>query len=133
MTKFQLVLNKLTSNPQAIFLIDALGACLTAFLLAVVLARFEPYFGMPPKVLYGLSLAACLLAIYSFSCYFFKPKNWKIYLKIIAVVNLVYCCMTMGLVVFYWQQMTVLGLGYFGGEVLVIGGLVWMEWGMAKL
>lgn len=127
------MLDKWTSNPKRIFLIDALGACLTAFLLFAVLARFETHFGMPRKVLYGLSLMACVLAILSFSCYFFSSQNWKSYLKIIAIANFVYCCMTMGLVLFYWQQMTFLGLGYFGGEVLVIGGLVWVEWGICGL
>jgi hypothetical protein len=127
------MLPKWISNPKTIFLIDALGACLTAFLLAVVLARFETHFGMPRKVLYSLSLMACLLAIYSFICYFFSGKNLKIYLKIIALTNLVYCCITIGLVLFFWQQMTILGWGYFGGEVLVIGGLVWVEWGIDKI
>jgi len=128
MTKsFRLNLDKLTANPKRLFLIDSLGAFLTAFLLGAVLTRFEDNVGMPRKVLYSLSILACLYAIYSIGCYFFAGRNWRPFLKAIAMANLLYCCLTMGLVISFYQSLTILGLTYFLGELIVIGALIFTE------
>ena len=122
------MIDKLTSNPKQLFLIDGLGAVLTIFFLVVILAGFEDRFGMPQNILYGLSLVVCVYAIYSFSCYFFLRGKWRPYLKAIAMANLLYCLITIGLVFYFYQSLTILGLLYFFLEVVVIGGLVVIEW-----
>ena len=38
-----------------------------------------------------------------------------------------YCVLTLGLVVYYYPQVTVLGLTYFLLEIAVVGGLVYIE------
>lgn len=116
----QQIREKMRSKPKQLFLIDALGAVLTASLLSGVLANFERTFGMPQKVLYGLSLIAVFFAIYSFSCYFRDLKNWQPYLKAIAIANLSYCCLTAGLMVYFYQKLTLLGVLYFIGEIIII-------------
>ena len=121
------ILAPLISNPKKLFLIDGSGALLTAFLLGVVLTRFEANFGMPRKVLYPLSTMACLYAAYSMGCYFWVGRNWRPFLKAIALANLIYCCLTIGLVIFFYQSLTMLGFTYFVGELLVIGGLIYVE------
>ena len=40
------ILDKLSSSPKKIFLLDGLGAALSAFFLGVILVRFETFFGM---------------------------------------------------------------------------------------
>ena len=40
---------KLPTNPKKLFFIDGCGAILSAFLLGIVLVRFEKYIGMPIK------------------------------------------------------------------------------------
>lgn len=114
-------------KPKRIFLIDGSGAVLTAFLLGVILTRFEANFGMPRKVLYPLSILACFYAFYSIGCYFFVGRNWRPFLKAIAMANLAYCCLTIGLVISLYPSLTVLGLTYFSGELIVIGGLIFIE------
>lgn len=121
------ILDRLTLNPKKLFLIDGLGAFLTAFLVGIVLRIFEDAFGMPQKHLCVLSILACIFAVYSMSCYFFVGKNWPIYLKIIAVANLMYCLLTAVLVMLLYQQITILGIIYFIGEILIILGLVYVE------
>lgn len=103
------------------------GALLTAFLTGVVLRMFVNTFGMPPKLLSILSILACIFAVYSMSCYFLIGKNWRTYLKIIAVANLMYCLLTAILVMLLYQQITILGIIYFIGEILIILGLVYVE------
>ena len=82
---------------------------------------------MPRKVLYPLSVLACVYAIYSLCCYWFAAKKWRPFLIVIAVANLMYCCITIALVVLFYYALTVLGVIYFVGEILVIIGLVYIE------
>lgn len=114
-------------SPKKLLLIDSLGALLSAFLLGVVLVKFESSFGMPLKVLYWLSIIACVFAVYSLMSYLIIKNNRKLYLKIIAFANLTYCCLTIGLVLFFSDELTNLGLIYFLSEVAVILTLVIIE------
>jgi hypothetical protein len=115
------------SNPKRLFLIDGLGALLTAVLLSEVLARFENWFGMPLKTLYFLAFLALVCAIYSLSCYFWAVRNEGFFLKGIAIANLMYCCLTIGLVIALRSTLTLLGITYFVGEVGVISVLLFIE------
>ena len=121
------LIEKLAANPKKLFLIDGAGALLTAFSLGVVLASLEDTFGMPRTVLRPLSFLGFLYAAYSLGCYFFVTDNWRFYLKIIAIANLLYCCLTAALVVFSYQTLTVWGLAYFLLEIAVIVVLVRVE------
>jgi hypothetical protein len=75
-------------NPKKLFLIDSLGGLVSAFMLGVVLARFEDTFGMPPMVLYVLAFLASLFFAYSFFCFIHVTEHWRSYMKVIAVANL---------------------------------------------
>ena len=121
------MLNKIISSPKRLFLIDSIGALLTAFLLGTVLTRFEVVFGMPKTILYYLSLIALLISIYSICCHFLLNGNWKPYLKGIIIANLTYCLMSIGLIVCFYQKLTFIGLFYFISEILIIIILVAVE------
>lgn len=125
-TRIRLI-DKLTSNSKRLFLIDGLGAFLTAFFLVAILVRFEDSFGMPRTILYILSLVACVYTIYSFCCHFFILSNWRPYLKAIAIANIIYCCLTTGLVFYFYQSLTILGLIYFLLEIVVMSVLILIE------
>ena len=114
-------------QPKKLFLIDSLGAFLSAFLLGVVLVRLERSFGMPRNVLYFLSISACMLGTYSFICHVLLKEHWKPYLQIIASANLLYCCLTIGLVLYWNKALTNLGLLYFLSEIGVVITLAIVE------
>lgn len=114
-------------HPKTLFLIDSIGALSSAFLLGIVLVHFESSFGMPRKELYMLSIAACTFAVYSFTCFLLIKENWSPYLRLIAVVNLLYCCVTIGFAFYFYQQITALGWLYFVGEIIVIVCLAIIE------
>jgi hypothetical protein len=80
-----------------IFLIDGMGAVLTALLLSQLLARLVPVFGMPSAILYPLAAIAACFAIYSLLCHLLVKKNWKPFLRGIAVANTLYCLTDIGL------------------------------------
>ncbi|GAA4278362.1 hypothetical protein [Aquimarina mytili] len=115
------------SNPKTLFLIDSLGALLTAFFLSVILANLEAYFGMPKKILYLLSSVALMYAIYSICCYYFIKRNWKPYLKIIVIANIVYTILTIGIVTYFYNRLTGIGVFYFLLEVIVLIILIRIE------
>lgn len=127
LTKIGSFIDKLTSNSKRLFLIDGTGAFFTAFFLFAILAAFEDSFGMPQRVLYFLSFVACIYTIYSFSCYFFILNKWRPFLKAVILANTTYCCITIGLVIYFYQSLTMLGLIYFFLEVTVITGLILLE------
>ena len=123
--RFQLILDKITSNPKKLFLVDSLGAVLTAFFLGVILVRFEDGFGMPKTALYFLSSIACIYALYSICCYFLAAEIWKSYLlKGLIVANLVYCCLTIAAIFYFYQKLTILGRIYFLLELVIMGALI---------
>lgn len=125
-------LNKLKANPKKIFLIDALGALLTAILLFGILAQLEKYFGMPSNVLYTLSGVAFCLFIYSISCYQLINSNWKPFLKIIIGCNSIYLLVSMACIVLHSDKLTELGWMYFILEFVVIGILIIVEYNMLQ-
>ncbi|KIC01530.1 hypothetical protein OA88_13565 [Flavobacterium sp. JRM] len=121
------VISKLISNPKNIFLLDSIGAFLTAFLLGFVLVRFQDSFGMPQKTLYILSVIAFIYATYSLCCYLFISNKWRFYLNIIMIANALYCCLTTGLIIYHFHKLTLLGIIYFILEIIIIVFLVYLE------
>jgi len=119
-------------KPRNLFLIDSMGALVSAALLGLVLANFEEVFGMPRKVLYPLAFTACGFAAYSMSCFLANPQKWRLYLKIIAIVNLLYCCLTLGLVIDRRAELSLWGWMYFVGEVVVVASLAIIELKMSE-
>lgn len=125
---------KLTQiKPKTIFLIDGIGAFLTAFFLFVVLKNYNAYFGLPKTTLNYLSIIALLFSIYSLSCFYLVNKNWHTFLKVISIANLLYCCLTIYLVMYYYTQITAIGLTYFILEISIILILAFVEIFIAHL
>ncbi len=119
--------SKIMNNLNWIFLIDAIGALLTAFFLFGVLATFEVYFGMPSKVLYLLAGIACCFSIYSISCYLLIKENWKPFLIVIIISNTIYALLSIGFIIAHSDKLTKIGFLYFSLEIIIIGLIVIME------
>ena len=120
-------IQKLIANPRQIFLLDGVGAMISAAFLLGILAKFQAAFGMPEKNLYQLAGAASVFALYSMTCYFRVSERWRSFLWVIAICNTLYCLVTAALVVYWYQSLTLLGVLYFVLEMLVILALVWLE------
>ncbi|WP_157370214.1 hypothetical protein [Aquiflexum balticum] len=126
------LLTKINTHPKIIFLVDGLGALLTTLLLLGILIPLQEFFGMPKNILIILSLIALAFAVYSFCCYFFLERNWKPFLFGISIANFFYCCLTLSLVYCCFAELTGLGVTYFLLELMVVMGLVMMEWKLIK-
>ena len=126
------LLKSFTLNPKKLFLIDGLGAVLSAFLLGIVLVKFESIIGIPPSTLYFLAVFPLLFAIYDFYCYRKKHNNLKSFLEGIAVANLLYCCFSVGVTLYHLKTITYLGWIYILAETLIILILLSFEFMIAK-
>ena len=124
---FQQITNKAVLNSKALFLIDGLGALLSAFLLGVVLVKLENIFGIPTKVLYILASLPCVFALYDLYAYLIVKKNQKYFLITIAVMNLSYCFISIGLAYQHYQQITVFGWIYILLEIIILIVLIIIE------
>lgn len=106
-------------NSLDILLLDGVGALITAVNVGVVLPLFQPWFGLPTAILQALGAAATLLAVFSLSRYFLD-QGTPTALRIIAVANLSYGCVTAVLLVLYAEVATWLSDLYFVGEIGVV-------------
>lgn len=110
---------------KTVFLVDGLGALLTATLLMAIVCPFNVHFGMPPEFLPLLSITALAFAAYSLSCYLFNAS--KKFLLPIILANLTYCLLTLSLAIYFWHHLTFLGITYFLGEILIVIALISLE------
>ncbi|MEM6845819.1 MAG: hypothetical protein AAF632_26655 [Bacteroidota bacterium] len=117
---------------KKLFLIDGIGAAITALMLSQVLARLESVFGMPRQILYILAGIAASFAVYSILCHFLVRGNWRPFLSGIATANAVYCTLTLGLIIYWFNILTYLGIAYFIGEIILVVGLAWFEFQFAR-
>ena len=117
---------------RKLFLIDALGALVSAFLLGIVLVYFESSFGIPAKVLYLLAAFPVLFAVYDLICYARLKTNLPGFLTAIALANLGYCLLSLIMAALHYESITLLGWLYIVGEVLLVVGLAILELKVAQ-
>lgn len=121
------LLANISKKPKLLFLIDGLGALLSAFLYYIVLSNLISVFGMPKQALNLLCLLALGYAVFSLSTYMRKVENWRPYMKVIAGANLLHCILT-GVFLFYYNaSITGIGFLYFIVEIIIVVGLAIFE------
>ena len=124
----QQFINKLALNPKRIFLIDGLGAFLTVLFLLIISRTLNEYVEMPKMILNILSVTASVFCIYSLYCFLFlSDKKLYPFLRAIIIANILYSCLTLGLVIYNYSRLTIVGVTYFLLETAVIFSLVFFE------
>ena len=106
-------------KPKQLFLIDGIGALLSAFLLAVVLVKYEYFFGIPRYTLYFLAIFPLYFAVIDIMGYL-SPKSAKTFLKVIAFSNLAYCLLSLGMATYHHQSLSLWGWVYIVVEVAIV-------------
>jgi len=107
-------------TPRTMFLVDGIGALISASIMGFIIAGYEPYFGMPKVAAYFLATIPVFFIVYSLYNYFRFPSNWKPYLRLIAIANLCYCFLSIAVVFYHFQTLTNYGLAYFVVEIVVV-------------
>ena len=119
-------------NPKKLFLIDALGATVSAILLGVVLVKLERVFGIPVNTLYFLAALPILFILYDLFCLTKNKNDLGPFLKLIAVVNIAYCCLSIGLAIYHLKTITIFGYLYISIEVIITFTLAVFEYKIAN-
>ncbi len=117
-------------KPKQLFLIDAVGAITSASMHGFVLAGFNEFFGMPVSVLLGFAALAGLFACYSFVCYLVNASGK--YLQPIAAANVLFCCLTLVAILWFYKSLTGLAWVYFLSEIAIVIPLAVWEWKISK-
>jgi len=120
-----------TENQKTLFLIDSIGAFMTAFSLFVIVRQLNEYFGMPKNELTYLSIIAVCFCIYSAACFLFLKGGLTPFIRFIGIANLIYCALTIGLLIKYNPLLTIIGTTYFLIEIVIICGLSYVELNVA--
>ena len=126
------LLTKAEQTPKKLFIIDGLGAILSAFMLGIMLVQYEVLFGMPSSALYILATIPLFFAAYD--CYFYRKKNRNIGLdlKRIAGLNVVYCCVSIGCSLYHSKSIKSLGWAYLFFEITIVLVLAMIEYRVGR-
>lgn len=126
------LISKAKTKPKKLFLIDGLGALLSAFLLAFVLTKFELVFGIPSPTLYLLSAIPTLFTCFDFYAYRNADQKTALFLKRIAALNVIYCCISLALMFYHFETITTLGWTYILLEILIVMLLAFIEFRVGR-
>ena len=110
------------------FVVDALGALISAMLLGFVLPVYKDVFGIPLSTLNVLAIIPMGFVFYDLSVYFFTRSIKRLHLRMIAVLNILYCVVSLAYVINDMDEVTLLGWTYIIGEVLIVLGIAVYEW-----
>lgn len=129
---FNKFIEKLKSNPKTLFLFDGLGAALTAFMLGFVLVKLEAIFRIPTPTLYVLAVIPVLYVAYDLFCYLTTNHKRPQFLKGIAILNVLYCVLSIGFAIYHSSVISVWAWMYIVIEIVIILVLVSIEFKVAR-
>lgn len=128
MAKFtQNMTTKHFDDPRFIFLLDGSGGIVTFCMYQFVLPQFETIFFLPHEIMQKFSIFGILYAIFSLSCWKFAgPKPFR-FLGVIAFANLLFCGISLNILIQQFQQLSLIDVLYLVGEKFIILSLVYLE------
>ena len=114
-------------NERNIFLLDGLGAAMSALATGLILPLFTAWTQLPPTICSALAVPGVIFAVYSLSCYSFVKRILPWMLLAIILANLAYCLLAVSTVLIL-DGVSVWGRAYFVGEAFIVVGVVMLEW-----
>lgn len=119
-------------DPKRLFQLDGFGALLSMFMLGFVLVEMQWFFGIPKSTLYLLAAIPFFFGLYDAYCFIYVKKTFAPYLKAIAIANTLYCAFPIGAAIHHRQVITKFGWIYIILEIIIIMGLVSLQWQSAN-
>lgn len=125
---------KLSLNPKRLFLLDGIGALISALFLGMILPAYANLVGLPIYLMKFLASLALVLCIYSLACYFLLPKldvkqnsEYIPNIKIMIYSNITYVILTVGLIIYHYKKVKIYGMIYFLGEIITMMFIIVLE------
>ena len=129
---FNKIIQQAIQHPKKLFLLDALGASISTVLLVTLLIQYQTWVGIPLTVLQILAVIPLFFAIYDLICYRFAGHFTVILLMGIAVLNVLYCAVSLVFAGLHYNTVTGRGWTYIVLEIVVILLLSLIEYKVAK-
>lgn len=126
-TLLQQAINIFLSRPALLFLIDGIGALLSASLLLVLHFFFQLTNGLPPTTINSLIGIAILLSAFSLTSGCLLKRDHGRYLRLIAILNGSYLLAVLIVIFYYFSRLELFLLLFFLLESLVISCLIYLE------
>src|SRR5688572_422995 len=120
-------------NPKTLFMVDCVGALLSASLLTLVVAEHQQIFGIPRNTVYLLAMFPCLFAVYDLNCIASNRLNVVPFLKAIAIMNVCYCIFSLIVSLNRYSELTILGWIFILAEITIVSILAKFEFDVAKM
>ncbi len=126
------MLDYFVTNPRKLFIVDGLGAVVSAFMLGVVLVLLHSHIGIPQKTLYFLATFPVFFGLVDLYAYRQSAEKWPSFLKWIAIGNLMYCFVSIACAYLHWESIKPLGWIYLVLEIVIQLILIRLEYRIAK-
>lgn len=121
------VLSLLYTGSRQLFAVDAAGAFLTIILLLGVVRPLHQWMGLPPFVPVLLACIAVGLLVASGSCYLWVRQRLPVWYTAIGLGNVAYCLIAVTVLATCCPAITIWGVLWFAGELLIILALAAVE------
>ena len=122
------ILDDLVSNKRKLFLIDGMGALVSALVIGGVMTRLPEWFGLPHFILHSLALVAFALAFYGFMNALGLFGQHRVLLWATFMGNCFYIVFTGLLLVMFARSLKPLDFAYFIGEMAIVAVLAAVEY-----
>jgi hypothetical protein len=123
----QRVLSLFHTGSRQLFAVDAAGAFLTMILLLGVVRPLHAWMGLPPFVPLLLACIAIGLLVASGSCYLWVRQRLPMWYTAIGLGNVAYCIIAITILATCCPGITLWGILWFAGELLIILALAAVE------
>ncbi|MGR3810018.1 hypothetical protein [Jiulongibacter sp. NS-SX5] len=115
--------NIFQKKPESLLQLDAAGAFLSAILLGIVLPIFSKDIGFEVATLQILAIAPMIFLLFDLYSLSSNKISSGSALKIIGILNLVYCVFSVYMMTIHASDLRPLGWVYFITEVLIVAAL----------
>ncbi len=119
-------------HPKQLFLIDGVGALVSAIMWGVVFVQFETITGFPANTCYFLAVFPVFFMVFDFASYLWA-KKLNLNLRYIAMQNAGYVLISLLAMVKHAETITLFGFGYLFMEIVIVLFLVRVEWKVSHL
>ncbi len=116
------------TNLKRWFLLDGIGAFISCIMLSFVLVQLQHLIGMPVSKLYFLAAFPFVYTLFDAYNYYKLPNAAPRNLRLVAMLNVLYCIISAVLLVMHFADLKTLGWIYFISEKIIVLILANMEW-----
>ncbi len=103
-----------------IFIIDGLGAFISAIMLGWVMSHYHEVIGVSVNTLRFLAIIPCFYLLLDIYSHFQEDGFQQRLLRVIAWLNILYCICSVAILFLHIDSLTWLGYAYFIGEIIII-------------